>query len=218
MLPEELKARIRKTGVIAVLVIEEVEDAVPVARALLEGGIDAMELTLRTDAALDALRTVKAEVPEMLAGIGTILNTTQIDEVVAAGAAFGVSPGFNPRVVEHARAKALPFAPGIMTPSDIEGALELGCRTLKYFPAESAGGLKHLANMAAPYRHLGVDFIPLGGLSAKNLADYLSSPLITAVGGSWLAKAPVIREGDWSAITDNAREARTIADGTLQGN
>ena len=212
MIPQDIQTRIKNASVIAVLMIDDVKDAVPVARALLAGGIDAMELTLRTDAALDALKAITSEVPEMLAGIGTILTSGQVEEVIDAGAAFGVAPGCNPKVVQHAKDKGLPFAPGIMTPTDIESAIELGCRTLKYFPAESSGGLKHLQNIAAPYLHLGVEFIPLGGLNAQNMATYLESPLIAALGGSWLAKKPAIKAGDWDAITANAREARKIAD------
>ena len=171
-----------------------------------------MELTLRTDAALDSLRAIRDQVPEMLAGIGTILTTDQVDEVVAAKAAFGVAPGLNRRVVEYAQDKGLPFGPGIVTPSDIEQGIELGCRTLKYFPAETAGGLKHLKNMAAPYQHIGIDFIPLGGLNANNMSDYLASPLISAIGGSWIASRDLIAAQNWDKIEANARQARENAD------
>ncbi len=199
--------RICDRGVVAVLMIERVEDAVPVARALLAGGVDAMELTLRTDAAMDSLRAVKAEVPEMLAGVGTILNSDQVREVKDAGADFGVAPGVNPRVLEAARDQGLPFAPGIMTPSDIEAALEFGCQVLKFFPASSSGGLAHLKNIAAPYQHLGLKYIPLGGINQDNMGDYLASDLIAAIGGSWLASKPLIAAGNWLGITDLASAA-----------
>ena len=212
MFPADLHQQIKRSAIVAVLVIDDAANAVPLARTLLKGGIDAMELTLRTDAALDALKAIRDEVPEMLAGIGTILTTQQVDEVVAAGAAFGVAPGLNRRVVEYAQDKGLPFGPGIATPSDIEQGIELGCRTLKYFPAETAGGLPHLKNMAAPYQHLGLDFIPLGGLNANNMSDYLSSPLISAIGGSWIAKRDLIAAQDWETIEANARQARQNAD------
>jgi 2-dehydro-3-deoxyphosphogluconate aldolase / (4S)-4-hydroxy-2-oxoglutarate aldolase len=212
MFPEDLHKLIKASKVVAVLVIDDAKHAVPVAKALLRGGIGAMELTLRTAAALPALKAIKEEVPEMLAGIGTILTTEQVDQVVEAGAAFGVAPGMNPRIVQYAQDCGLPFGPGIMTPSDIEAALELGCRTLKFFPAETSGGLKHLQNMVAPYQHLGLDFIPLGGLNATNMVDYLKSPLISAIGGSWIAKKELINAEDWDTIEANAREARTIAD------
>ena len=212
MFPTDLHNQIKASKIVAVLVIDDAKHAVPVAQALIRGGIKAMELTLRTPAALPALKAIKEEVPEMLAGIGTILTTEQVDQVVEAGAAFGVAPGMNAKVVKHAQNCGLPFGPGIMTPSDIEAALELGCRTIKYFPAETSGGLKHLQNIVAPYQHLGLDFIPLGGLNSNNMADYLRSPLISAIGGSWIAKKDVINAEDWDTIEANAREARTIAD------
>jgi 2-dehydro-3-deoxyphosphogluconate aldolase/(4S)-4-hydroxy-2-oxoglutarate aldolase len=202
-----LVEKIEKSGVIAVLVIDRAEDAVPLAEALLEGGISMMELTLRTPAALAALDKIKRNVPEMSAGIGTVLNVGQLKDVKSAGAEFAVSPGFNPRVVKAALDMKFPFAPGISTPSDIEGALELGCRLLKFFPAETGDGMKHLKSMAAPYMHLGLKFIPLGGLSPHNMPSYLESPLIAAVGGSWLAKRDVIKANDWKTIKNNALKA-----------
>jgi 2-dehydro-3-deoxyphosphogluconate aldolase / (4S)-4-hydroxy-2-oxoglutarate aldolase len=158
------------------------------------------------------LRAIVAEVPQMLAGIGTILTSEQAREAKGAGAAFGVSPGVNPRVVHAAQDAGLAFAPGICTPSDIECALELGCTNLKFFPAGQFGGLPYLNAMAAPYLHLGVRFIPLGGVGPKNLAEYLADPLVLAVGGSWLAPRDVIRRGDWQAVTDAAAAARKVLD------
>jgi 2-dehydro-3-deoxyphosphogluconate aldolase/(4S)-4-hydroxy-2-oxoglutarate aldolase len=209
-LESEVANRMEQAGVVAVLVIDRKEDAVPLARALMEGGVTGMELTLRTPAALDSLKAIRDEVPEMLAGIGTILTTEQVDQVVDAGAAFGVAPGTNPRVIQHAQHRGLPFGPGIATPSDIEQALELGCRLLKYFPAETLGGLKHLGNMAAPYNHLGLRYIPLGGIKTSNMVTYLQSPLIHAIGGSWLAPRDVIAAQDWATITRTASEATTL--------
>jgi 2-dehydro-3-deoxyphosphogluconate aldolase/(4S)-4-hydroxy-2-oxoglutarate aldolase len=214
MIPEEISARIKKTGIVAVLIIDREEDAVPLAKALLAGGIDVMELTLRTEAALGALRRIRAAVPEMLAGVGTVLTPAQADDAKYAGAEFAVSPGMNPRVVKAADDAGLPFAPGILTPSDIEQALECGCRMLKFFPAESSGGLAYLKAMAAPYLHLGVSFIPLGGVNEKNMASYLADPLIDAVGGSWLAPRDAIREGRWDEITALAKAAREIINRT----
>ena len=204
---EKLTGRIEACGVIAVLVIDRVEDAVPLAKALLAGGIDVMELTLRTPAAIEALKEIKRNVPEMIAGIGTILTPEQVMEAKAAGAEFGVAPGMNSRVVAKAKEAGLPFAPGICTPSDIEAALEHGCRLLKFFPAETSGGLKHLKNMSAPYVHLGLKFIPLGGLDQNNLASYLADPSVAAVGGSWIAKRETIKANDWAAITAAAAKA-----------
>jgi len=211
-IPAEILGRIESCGVVAVLVIDEVKHAVPLARALMDGGVDVMELTLRTPAALGALRTIRAEVPEMLAGIGTILTPAQVREVSEAHAQFGVSPGLNPHVVITAREVGLPFAPGVVTPSDLEGALELGCREVKFFPAEPSGGMKYLKSMAAPYGHLGVRFIPLGGLTAENMSSYLSDPIVPAIGGSWLAPRNLIAAENWESITKNATEARKIAD------
>jgi 2-dehydro-3-deoxyphosphogluconate aldolase / (4S)-4-hydroxy-2-oxoglutarate aldolase len=214
---ETLAAQIEAGKLIAVLVIDRAEDAVPLARALLAGGVDMMELTLRTDAALDALRSIVAEVPEMTAGIGTILTPDQVAQAKEAGAVFGVAPGTNPRVMAAALDAGLSFAPGIATPSDIEQALEFGCRLLKFFPSEPSGGLPFLKSMAAPYAHVGLRFIPLGGLSVKNMGAYLNDPLIAAIGGSWIAPRDLIKARDWAAIEENARAARAEAFG-VNGN
>jgi len=208
--PTELLTRIEACGVVAVLVIDEERHAVPLAQALLAGGIDVMELTLRTPAAIGSLRAIRREVPEMLAGIGTILTVEQVQEVVDCHASFGVAPGLNRRVVKAARDAGLPFAPGVMTPSDLEAALELGCRDVKFFPAEPSGGMKYLKSMAAPYGHLGVRFIPLGGLTVDNMPDYLGDPLVAAVGGSWIAPRKLIQAEDWKTITQRAAEAREV--------
>ncbi len=199
-------------GVLAVLMVDDAADAVPLAEALLAGGINAMELTLRTDVAMEALAAIRQSVPEMLVGVGTILTPDQVQQVVTAGAAFGVSPGVNPQIVQTAREIGLPFAPGIATPSDIETALALGCRHLKFFPAELSGGLPYLRSIAAPYHHLGLKYIPLGGVNTNNLAEYLSDPLIAAVGGSWLAPREVVANKDWEKIENTAREARNAVD------
>lgn len=211
-----LAQRIENCGIVAVLVIDRVEDAVPLAKALLAGGVDVMELTLRTPAAIDALKAIKAGVPEMLAGVGTILTTAQVQQVVEAGGAFGVSPGVNPSVLAVARESGLSFAPGILTPTDIETALEYGCKILKLFPAEPSGGLAYLKAMSAPYAHLGLKFIPLGGLNAKNMATYLAEPIVAALGGSWLAPRDLIKAGEWDKITALAAEAVQIIKSTRQ--
>ncbi|MAI35704.1 MAG: bifunctional 4-hydroxy-2-oxoglutarate aldolase/2-dehydro-3-deoxy-phosphogluconate aldolase [Rubripirellula sp.] len=210
LFPESILQRIEKCGVIAVLVIDQPEDVVPLARALLACGIDAMELTLRTPAAVDALRLVRKQVPEMLAGVGTILSTPQLEEVIDAGAAFGVAPGLNVKIVERAKELGLPFAPGIVTPSEIELAVELGCRELKFFPAEPSGGIKYLRSMYAPYAHLGLQFLPLGGINAANMAAYLFDAAVPAIGGSWLAPRKMIQERNWSGVIDHATEARRV--------
>ncbi len=201
--------QLAESRLIAVLVIDEESDAVPLARALLRGGVNIMELTLRTPAAIGALRRIREEVPEMTAGIGTILTGTQVNEVVDAGAHFGVAPAVNLDVMRQAKEKGLPFAPGIMTPTDIDQSMiEADCQILKYFPAESSGGLPHLNNIAAPFAHLSPKFIPLGGVNLENVNTYLENPHVIAVGGSWLAPRQVIAAQDWQTIEKNAAVAR----------
>jgi 2-dehydro-3-deoxyphosphogluconate aldolase/(4S)-4-hydroxy-2-oxoglutarate aldolase len=199
--------QIGKSRVIAVLVIDRVENAVPLAKALIEGGVNAMELTLRTDAAIGSLRAIRSEVPEMIAGVGTILTVSQLREVCLADAAFGVAPGLNRKIIEEARSLGLPFAPGVVTPSDVEKALEYDLRILKFFPAEPSGGLAYLKSMNAPYAHFGIKYIPLGGVNLKNMGSYLEDPMILAVGGSWIAESKLIQNQDWKTITENARQA-----------
>ncbi len=199
---------LRRAGkIIAVVTIEHPDDAVPLAEALLAGGVTSIELTLRTERALDAMREVKTSVPDMVLGAGTVIFSEQVDQVVGVGVDFAVSPGFNPEITEKALSCGLPFAPGVMTPSDIEGAISCGCRVLKFFPAESSGGLTHLKSVSAPYGYLGLQFIPLGGVSPVNLEEYLSQSNIPAVGGSWIAPVNMIKNRDWPAIERNAQEA-----------
>jgi 2-dehydro-3-deoxyphosphogluconate aldolase/(4S)-4-hydroxy-2-oxoglutarate aldolase len=216
--PPSLRTRIQNTGVIATVTLDDPDTATPLARALCEGGVDCIELTLRTDEALEALKRMCAEVPEALVGAGTVLTPQQVHACIAAGAAFGVAPGTNPRVVQEAQRAGLPFAPGVCTPSDVERALELDCTLLKFFPCEACGGLPYLRGMAAPFAHLGVQFIPLGGIDEHNSAIYLGDSLIAAIGGSWLAPKNLIQQHDWSAITTRARAIRELIDRTRGGN
>jgi 2-dehydro-3-deoxyphosphogluconate aldolase/(4S)-4-hydroxy-2-oxoglutarate aldolase len=210
LFPDELSAHLYNCGVIAVLMIDDAADAVPLAQALLAGGVDGIELTLRTAVAMQALRSIRAELPEMMVGVGTILSPQQVHEVKEAGASFGVSPGMNPRVVSEAVRLGLPFAPGVCTPTDIELAVEQGCRLMKFFPSEPSGGLPYLRTIAAPFAHLGVKYIPLGGVNAENAERYLREPSVQALGGSWLAPRELIARKNWEAITANAREASAI--------
>lgn len=205
--PEALRESLRRAKVIAMVVIDDPDTAVPLARCLLENGIRAIELTLRTEAAFESLRRIRTECPELSAGLGTLLHPDQVGPAVEAGAAFAVAPGLNPRVVRAAAEAGLPFAPGIVSPTDIEAAVELGCRQLKFFPAEPSGGIPYLKSMHAPYAHLGLEYIPLGGLTADNYTDYLAVDCIPAVGGSWIAPRDRIREQDWDSIAANARQA-----------
>jgi len=206
----EIAKKISEAKIIAVLTIDNADHAVPLARALLAGGIYAMELTLRTPQAMECLIRIVNEVPEMLAGVGTVIRPDQVHEAKANGAAFAVSPGTNRKVLETAKEAGLFFAPGIVTPSDIEAALEYDCKLMKYFPAETSGGLPHLRNMAAPYNYLGVKFIPLGGINENNLKTYLADPLISAVGGSWIAKPEEIKNADWEPIRIRAQTASLL--------
>ncbi|MDI1313344.1 bifunctional 4-hydroxy-2-oxoglutarate aldolase/2-dehydro-3-deoxy-phosphogluconate aldolase [Prosthecobacter sp.] len=208
--PDNLRLQLHQTGVIAVLMIDRVEDAVPLARALLAGGVNTIELTLRTSAALQCLRRIREEVPEMTIGVGTILTPQQVNDAKDNGASFGVAPGMNPRVVAEAVRIGLPFAPGVCTPTDIELAIEAGCRVLKLFPSEPCGGLAYLRAISAPFAHLGVEFVPLGGVGAGNAAEYLREPSVLALGGSWIAPKEIIAKGGWDLITARAREATDI--------
>jgi 2-dehydro-3-deoxyphosphogluconate aldolase/(4S)-4-hydroxy-2-oxoglutarate aldolase len=209
---EEIGGKLQARGLVATLVVDKADSAIPLADALLAGGMDVLELTLRTPAAIDALAEIHAQRPEILIGAGTVLTPSQVRDVVSAGADFAVSPGLNPNVVAEAQKQEIPFAPGICTPSDIEAAVELGCRVLKFFPAEPSGGMKYLQSAAAPYSHFGIRYIPLGGLNEQNMADYLRSELILAVGGSWIAPREWIHEGKWDEITSRVRQAREKID------
>ncbi len=202
---------ISRSGNIAVLVVQDPEDAEPVAKALLDGGVRAIELTFRTAAAPEALRRLVAYSKELIVGAGTILSPEQMEEAARCGAAFAVAPGLNPRVAKAAADLGISYAPGVMTPSEIEQGLELGCTLQKFFPAGVLGGLKTITTMAAPYKHLGVKFIPLGGITPETTAEYLKSPLIAACGGSWIAKDALVKAKDWDGIRKNAELACSIA-------
>lgn len=207
----EIAKRILEQRIIPVATIERVEDAVPVAEALKAGGLASIEITLRTAAAEECIATIRKAMPDMLVGAGTILSTEQVDRVVERGAMFGVAPGLNPAVVRWAREKDLLFIPGVMTPSEVELALTLGCTLLKFFPAEQAGGAAMLKAMAGPYGHIGVKFLPLGGVNIRNMADYLALPVVGGIGGSWLVDKRLIAAKDWPAITVRTREALAAA-------
>lgn len=199
--------RIKKEQVVSTVVIDDVERALPLAETMLQAGLGCIELTLRTDCAVEAIRRINSEFPEMLVGAGTVLSGEQVRQVKDAGAAFAVSPGLNPKVVEEAKKEGLPFSPGVCIPSEVELALSLGCKNLKFFPAEPLGGIKYLKCMAAPYLHLGIGFLPLGGIDATNFIDYLKESCIIAVGGSWLAPRNAIANGDWNLINNLCSDA-----------
>ena len=204
---DDIQQKIKESRVVAVVSVNDASDAVELAKALVDGGVSAVEMTLRTPNAFDCISAVAEKVPDLYLGVGTVLTTWQVAEAKRRGAKYAVSPGCNVKIVDAAREVELPFAPGIMTPSDIEQALEHGCKSMKFFPAESAGGMKHLKNMAAPYKHLGISFLPLGGLNLDNMSSYLSSPLVAAIGGSWIASGDLIAAKNWDGIRMNAAAA-----------
>ena len=207
LFPAQVRSRLRSAGVVAVLVVDDPDKAVPLARALVGAGVDIMELAMRTPASMEALGRIVAQVPEMLAGVGTVLRPAQVTEAQDRGAAFLVTPGTNRAVIEAALAKGMPIAPGIAIPSDIETALEYGCRLVKFFPAEPQGGLPYLKAINAPYAHLGVEYIPLGGVSEANCRTYLAEKPVIAVGGSWIAPRERIAASDWKTIGETAARA-----------
>ena len=192
-------------GLIPVIKIENADDAVPLAKALIDGGLPAAEITFRTKCAAEAIKNITEAYPEMLVGAGTVLTTEQVDAAIAAGSKFLVSPGLNPKVTAYALSKGIPMLPGCSNPSDIEAALELGLSTVKFFPAEAAGGLKMLKAMAAPYGQL--TFMPTGGINADNLLDYLKFNKIVACGGSFMVSEDLIKAKDWAAITALTKNA-----------
>ncbi len=204
----QILERIQKTGIIPVVALEEVKDALPLAQALCDGGLPCAEVTFRTAAAEESIRLMSEQFPEMLLGAGTVLTTDQVDRAVAAGAKFIVSPGFNPKVVKHCVDKGVLITPGCSCPSDIEQALEFGLDVVKFFPAEPNGGLKMIKALAAPYNM--VKFMPTGGINAANVRDYLAYDRIVACGGSWMVKGDMLKAGDFQKITALAKEAAEI--------
>lgn len=193
--------------VIPVIVIDDANDAEPLAEALIKGGLNIIEVTFRTAAAAEAIARITKAFPEMLVGAGTVVTPDQAKEAVDAGSKFGLAPGTDPETIAYFKEQGIPFIPGIMTPSDIQAAIKAGCHHLKFFPAGAAGGPKLLKAMAAPYANLGIKFCPTGGVSLDNMLDYLSMPEVFAIGGSWLATKAQIAAKDWGAISQQVREA-----------
>jgi len=202
--------RVAEFGVVPVIAIDSVAHALPLADALLAGGLPVVEITFRTAAAAEVIRLLAKERPALIVGAGTVLSPETAQTAVDAGARFAVAPGLNPRVVLAAQELKLPFVPGIANPSDIEAGLELGCKLLKFFPAEALGGTQLLSALSAPYKHTGVRFMPTGGASPANLETYLKIDTVAAVGGTWIAKKEDMAEGRWDAIAQRCREARAI--------
>ena len=196
-------------AVVPVVVLEDAKDAVPLAEALVKGGLPCAEVTFRTDAAEESIRLMCEKYPEMLVGAGTVLTTEQVDRAVAAGAKFIVSPGFDAEIVDYCLKKEISVLPGCITPSEVAQAVKRGLRTVKFFPAEQAGGLPMIKAMAAPYTML--KFMPTGGISTKNLKDYLGFDKIICCGGSWMVKGDLVKAGKFDEIKNLTEEAVKLA-------
>lgn len=197
--------QIGKIGIVPVIAISDAEKAVPLAMALIAGGIPCAEVTFRTAQGEEAIRRIAAAGLDIVLGAGTVLTTDQVDRAAAAGAKFIVSPGFNPKIVAYCAEKGIPVTPGCSTPSDIERALEFGLEVVKFFPAEQSGGLDYIKAVAAPYTT--VKFMPTGGINAQNIAKYLSYEKILACGGSWMVTADLVNSGNFGEITRLCKEA-----------
>jgi 2-dehydro-3-deoxyphosphogluconate aldolase/(4S)-4-hydroxy-2-oxoglutarate aldolase len=202
--------RLARLGVVPVIAIENVEAAIPLADALLEGGLPVVEITFRTAAAAEVIRKISHERPKLLVGAGTVLTAANLEAAKASGAAFAVAPGLNPQVVKQAQQLGLPFLPGIATPTDIEAALALGCKLLKFFPAEALGGVGMIQALSAPYKHAGVRFVPTGGVNTANLENYLKLDTVAAVGGTWIAKKEDLAAGKWDDVRNRCKAALQV--------
>ena len=204
----EMMQQLKKIGIIPVVVLNDVKDALPLAERLMKGGLPCAEVTFRTAAAEESIRQISKAFPDMIVGAGTVLTTEQADRAIDAGSKFVVSPGFNPKVTEYVLKKGVPMTPGVCTPTEIEAAMSLGLDVLKFFPAEPSGGLKMIKAVAAAYVNL--QFMPTGGINADNVRDYLKYDRIVACGGSWMVNGKLISEGKFDEIEDLVREAAGI--------
>jgi 2-dehydro-3-deoxyphosphogluconate aldolase/(4S)-4-hydroxy-2-oxoglutarate aldolase len=204
----EMLMKLQRVGIVPVIKLEDAKDAVPLAKALVDGGLPCAEVTFRTAAAEESIRLMRQAYPDMLIGAGTVLTTEQVDKAIAAGATFIVSPGLNPKVVRYCVDRGIPITPGCSNPSDVEAAIELGLDVVKFFPAEAAGGLAMIKAMAAPYGNM--KFMPTGGINAKNLLTYLDFPKIIACGGSWMVSDELVKAGEFDKITALTKEAVTL--------
>ena len=201
----EMLKTIEGFGVVPVVVLNDAKDAAPLAKALCEGGLPCAEVTFRTEAAEESIRIMATEFPEMVIGAGTVLTIDQVDRAVGAGAKFIVSPGFDPEIVDYCISKNIPVLPGCITPSEVTQAVKRGLEVVKFFPAEQFGGVATIKALAAPFTS--VRFMPTGGISAKNLADYLGFKKIIARGGSWMVKGDMVAAGEFDKIKEMTAEA-----------
>lgn len=200
-----ISEQFKEYGVVPVVVLNDAKDALPLAKALVEGGLACAEVTFRTEAAEESIRLMSEAYPEMLVGAGTVLTIDQVDRAVKACAKFIVSPGFDPEIVDYCLENNIPVFPGCVTPSEVAQAVKRGLKVVKFFPAEQAGGIAMIKAMAAPYTM--VKFMPTGGINTKNLADYLSCDKILCCGGSWMVKGDMIKAGEFDKICTMAKEA-----------
>lgn len=200
-----MNKQFEKFGVIPVVVIDEIKDAVPLADALIEGGLPCAEITFRTDAAEESIRLMSAKYPDMLIGAGTVLTIEQVNRAVKAGAKFIVSPGFDPQIVDYCIEKNIPILPGCITPSEVAQAAIRGLKVVKFFPAGQFGGVKTIKALAAPYTMM--SFMPTGGINIKNLKEYLEYEKILCCGGSWMVKGDLIKNGEFAKIREMTKEA-----------
>lgn len=201
---------LQSAGIIPVIVIEREDQAVPLARALVAGGLPVLEVTFRTDAAAGAIAAIRRDVPQAIVGAGTLLSVEQVKAAKKAGAMFGVAPGFDPAIVDEAQSLLLPFCPGVATASELSQALAAGAPMVKFFPAEAAGGVKMIKNLLGAFRFTGVKFMPTGGVNLSNVADYLAVPEIVACGGTWIVPKEALAAGDWAAIEKLAADAAAL--------
>jgi len=201
---------IGRIGVVPVVTVESVEAALPLADALLEGGLPLVEVTFRTAAAAGVIEAIRRARPEMLVGAGTVVTAENLRSAIGSGAQFGVAPGLNPDIVAQANRGGLPFVPGICTPSEIERAMALGCKLLKFFPSSVLGGAVTIAAMTAPYAHLGLKLMPSGGVTLDNMAIYLRTAMVVAVGATTIAKTDDIASGNWTEIRSRCRRVAAI--------
>ena len=204
----ETLEKLGQYGIVPVVVLNDSKDAAPLADALCEGGLACAEVTFRTEAAAESIKIMSENHPEMMVGAGTVLTVEQVDEAVAAGAKFIVSPGLNPEVVKYCLDKNIPITPGVVTPSEMEQAIELGLNLVKFFPAEPSGGLAMIKAVAAPYTML--KFMPTGGINPNNVKEYLKDDKIFACGGSWMVKGNLVNEGNFDEIKRLTKEAVDI--------
>ena len=203
--------RLANSIVVPVVVLDKVEDAIPTAKAMAAGGVDTMEITFRTACAPDAIRAVAEACPDVLVGAGTIVNLDQCKKAIEMGAKFIVSPGFSDEIVGYCVANGIPVAPGCVTPTEIMGALKHGLKMVKFFPANVYGGLNALKNLAGPF--VGLKFLPTGGVNNGNIKEFIDTPFIHAVGGSWVCPKADIAAGNWEKITSLCIDARKAARG-----